>query len=460
MISGRASAVSQRPGGATRSRLALFAFGDFAFNLYWQSISLFLFYYYTDARELPVATAAAIYSVASVWDGIANFAVGALSDRWRRRAGFRTLLIAGSVPLGLACVAAYLTPSAQGIWAVLLLAAGHLLFRTLYALVNVAYLVLGARLSADGGDRAFLAGLRMLFGTLAWVAVARGTLAIGHWVTASPLATDAYFGAAVAFAVAATLILLLVGALAVPRGAEEPAGAPPDIAAILKSLAANRAFVTLNLAMMAMILGHTVLCNSILYYFKYVLGDASAGHETLAWIGLVGLPAMPMWMLLRRRLGSRGVWFVAAAGAMAVLPFLLLAEQSGVWAAKFCLSGLQALFIGLHFVFWAMLPNTIEYGERATGLRVEGTVFGVAAMLQRFAAGLGTATLGAVFGNAGYVANAQQSPDMLEAIRGTMTYAPALCLALSCVAMMSGRFQLETAPHALRFGRRGDPQIE
>src|SRR5436190_14080862 len=33
-------------------RLLLFAFGDFAFNLYWQSIMLFLLFYYTDAIDL------------------------------------------------------------------------------------------------------------------------------------------------------------------------------------------------------------------------------------------------------------------------------------------------------------------------------------------------------------------------------------------------------------------------
>jgi len=38
-----------------RARLLLFAFGDFAFNLYWQSIMLFLLFYYTEALGLPVA---------------------------------------------------------------------------------------------------------------------------------------------------------------------------------------------------------------------------------------------------------------------------------------------------------------------------------------------------------------------------------------------------------------------
>ncbi len=47
------------------------------------------------------------------------------------------------------------------------------------------------------------------------------------------------------------------------------------------------------------------------------------------------------------------------------------------------LVAMEAVIVGLHFAYWAMLPNTIEYGERATGLRVEGAVFGMASLLQR-----------------------------------------------------------------------------
>ena len=47
--------MTQRPAQFRgKGRLLLFAFGDFAFNLYWQSIMLFLLFYYTDALELPI----------------------------------------------------------------------------------------------------------------------------------------------------------------------------------------------------------------------------------------------------------------------------------------------------------------------------------------------------------------------------------------------------------------------
>src|SRR3954452_11791406 len=79
----------------TKPRLLLFAFGDFAFNLYWQSIMLFLLFYYTDALVLPIGVAATTYMIASIWDGIANFIAGSLVDRWHARIRFGALLVAG-----------------------------------------------------------------------------------------------------------------------------------------------------------------------------------------------------------------------------------------------------------------------------------------------------------------------------------------------------------------------------
>ena len=50
----------------------LFASGDFACNLYWQSITFYLLFFYTDTLGLSAAMAGLITMVASVWDGIAG----------------------------------------------------------------------------------------------------------------------------------------------------------------------------------------------------------------------------------------------------------------------------------------------------------------------------------------------------------------------------------------------------
>jgi sugar (glycoside-pentoside-hexuronide) transporter len=421
-------------GRPSKPRLLLFAFGDFAFNLFWQSIMLFLLFYYTDALDLPIGVAATVYMIASVWDGIANFCAGILVDRRHGSLRYGAILIAGAVPLGLSFILAYLPPVASGAWAIASVLGAHLLFRTAYAGVNVPYLAMTARISADTGDRAFVAGMRMLFGTAAAVTVALCTVPVGRWLTGAT-AANAYFGAAVVFAVIGAAILILVGAT-YREAAYPQRPLPGSLKATLLSLARNRAFVALNAAMMAMIVAITILNKSILYYFKYLLNDPDAGQLALASMGLVSGIAIPLWMLLARYSGLRALWLIAAGLGMAGLMVFAAIRFDGPRSMQLFLVGMQVMIVGLNFVFWAMLPNTIEYGERETGFHVEGAVFGVAALLQRVAIGIATAILGWSFASAGYVANVQQSAATLAGMRSTVTLVPLAFLALSCVAMV------------------------
>lgn len=419
----------------SRPRLLLFAFGDFAFNLYWQSVMLFLLFYYTEALELPVAIAATTYMVASIWDGIANFAAGALVDRRKSLRGYGAVLVVGSLPLGLSFALMYLPPPISGAGGVAIVFVGHLLFRTAYAAVNVPYLAMSARVSSDPADRAFVAGLRMLFGTAAAVLVALSTVPVGGWLTGSRNAAQAYLGAAILFAVIGTLILVLVGAT-YRDASHDTRPAPATIREALISLAWNRAFVFLNLAMMAMIVAVTVLNKSVLYYFKYMIGNENAGQLALASMGVVSAAAVPAWMFLGRFLGLRTIWLIASAGAIVGLGLFAAIDVHRAGAMQLFLVGMQAALVGLHFVFWALLPNTIEYGEETTGLHVEGTVFGLAALLQRIAIGVGTAIFGWSYSEAGFVANVQQSTETLAGMRATIATVPLLFLLLSCAAML------------------------
>jgi GPH family glycoside/pentoside/hexuronide:cation symporter len=437
----------------SKPRLLLFAFGDFAFNLYWQSITLFLLFYYTDAVGLPIGIAATTYMVASIWDGIANFSAGVLVDRKHDRFRYGPLLIAGAVPLGLTFVLTYLPPAVSGGWAIAWVFVAHLLFRTAYAGVNVPYLAMTARISADSRDRAFVAGMRMLFGTAAAVIVALGTVPLGRWLTGSA-AAQAYFGAAALFAVAAAAILVVVG-VNYRESAHPERPLPGSLSAALLSLARNRAFVALNAAIMAVIVAMTVISKSVLYYFKYLLQLPHAGEIALAWMGLVGGIAIPLWMLLGRFVGLRALWLIAAALGIAGLLIFIAVRLDSVLAMQAFLVGMQVIAIGIYFVFWAMLPNTIEFGERETGVHVEGTVFGVAALLQRVAIGIATAILGWSFASVGYVANVRQSAETLAGMRATIAVVPLLFLALSCVAMI-----LNPLGRERRLGRQVEAPVE
>jgi GPH family glycoside/pentoside/hexuronide:cation symporter len=427
------SAGANPPARPGKARLLLFAFGDFAFNLHWQSVMLFLLFYYTDALSLPMGVAATTYMVASVWDGIANFGAGLLIDRHQHRINYGRLLSLGALPLGGAFVLAYLPPPFAGAIGIAMVLATHLLFRTAYAVVNVAYLAMSARISADPDDRALVAGARMLSGSAAGVVVALGTIPLGRLVWRGDDA-HAFFGAALVFAAVSVAVLLLVGSF-YREGVAVAATRPVSGRAAVLSLWRNRAFVTLMTAMLAMVTAVTMLNKSVLYLFKYLAADARAGPPTLAFMALISAVAIPLYMLIGRRVGLRLLWLAAAAGGMGLLLLFGAFEVHGARLMQIFLIAIQVMVVGLNFVFWAMLPNTIEYGERETGTHVEAATFGMAALLQRIGIGLATAILGWGFAGAGYTANVRQSAQTLAGMRAVVIVVPLLFLALSCVAM-------------------------
>jgi GPH family glycoside/pentoside/hexuronide:cation symporter len=355
----------------------------------------------------------------------------------RRQSTIRygALIAIGGVPLGISFALMYLPPLAKGAAGIAIIFIAHLLFRTAYAAVNVPYLAMTARISADAADRALVAGSRMLFGTTAAVIVALTTVPLGALLTGTVDPKRTYVAAALFFALVGAAILAIVGATYRERVAisRPPSG---SIRAALLSLARNRAYVSLNAATMAMIVAITMLGKSVLYYFKYVLGDLGAGQLALALMFMVSAVAIPAWMLLGRVVGLRLLWLIGAIGGIAALALFAGVGIGSVREMQLFLIVMQVVNIGLNFVFWAMLPNTIEYGEDETGIHVEGAVFGVAALLQRIAIGIATAILGWGFASAGYVANASQSATTLAGMRATVAFVPLLFFALSCAAML------------------------
>ena len=64
-----------------------YGMGDFACNLIWQVISLYLLYFYTDVMKLNAAAIATMFVVCRVIDGITDVLVGFAIDKTRTKWG-------------------------------------------------------------------------------------------------------------------------------------------------------------------------------------------------------------------------------------------------------------------------------------------------------------------------------------------------------------------------------------
>ncbi|MBV9931262.1 MAG: MFS transporter [Alphaproteobacteria bacterium] len=428
--------ASERPAGKRLGwgRAALLASGDFACNLYWQSATLYLLFFDTDVLRLAPYLAGLIYFAGLVWDGLVGLLVGLLADRGTGPHSMsRTLVAWAAAPLAVSFLLLYAAPPARGTLLGLLVLAVHLAFRTCYAAANIPYVALLAEMSGSGPERARLAGLRMLFGAAAATIVGSGTQRISSAVTGTPASAAGYLTAAAIWACAATMLLLAVARAAAPRPlrARDLEGSPVKFHAAPWR---NRAFVTLNAAMIASVLAVTMITKSTLYYFKYALGDEAGGGTALALMGLAGVGFVPVWMAVASRWGVRAQWLAGAAVGIAAIAGFAAAQPRSAASMDLFLILFQAAASAFAFGYWAMLPDAIEYGTADNAGRHVG-MFGIAAILQKASLGAAAALVGVALSAAGYQPNLPQRPETLAALTAAMTLVPALALLASAAAI-------------------------
>ncbi len=428
--------------------MIVFASGDFGFNLYWQSAMLYLLFYYTEVAHLSVTTASLIYLVASVWDGLISFVIGLVVDQWRTTNALRRALIWGAVPLGISFVMAYYVWPVRGYAGGALFLVAHILFRTAYAWSNIPYLVLSARLCSESHDRTLLSGLRILAGTMAAMLVARETVPFGLWITNQNIVAS-YASAATAYAIVATALIVLVGF----TFKHDPAPAivsatPPVTTASLRAAFSNRAFVVLCAAMMTMTIATTMINKSILYYFKYAFSDQVAGQNTLGWMMAVGAVGAIGWTMIGRMIGVRQMWCIASLMSAALLAVIGFSGLRSLWAIQCILLTLQFMITGMNLGLWAMLPDTIDYGELTTGVRVEAILYGLNALFQRIAIGLATVILGFSLRHIGFSTNVHLPSATLIAMKQVISLIPMLFFfASGVIILFSPLRKIRQNPH-------------
>lgn len=153
------------------------------------------------------------------------------------------------------------------------------------------------------------------------------------------------------------------------------------------------------------------------YYAKYILGDENmAGFFTAVSI-LPVIVCMPAVVPLSKKYGKRNVALFGSLISLAGQIMMLVYPASAAWLMVCSLvKGVGSA--ALSGTLFAMVADTIEYGQWKTGKRVEGMLYSSTTFGAKIGAGIGGAAALAIIGAAGYDGLAAvQTAEAVSAIK-------------------------------------------
>ncbi|EQB16834.1 MFS transporter [Novosphingobium lindaniclasticum] len=422
-----------------------YGIGDLSFNLYFTTASLYLLLYYTDVVGLSPATGGWIFAAALTWDAVLDPFMGYVASRTRTRWGsYRPYLLFGAVPLAIAWALIFLPSGFTGTALTIYALAVHMLFRTCYTIVSMPYLSLSAVMTSESNERGVLASFRMVAATGAGLIISYFTLDLVKAFGGGDQMRGFLF-VALLFGTLATLILWFTFLNTTEEVAAEEEKLP-SAADMIRMLRANSAFWLVGGLMLMTAMASTFFSKAIPYLFKYGVGRPDLIGTALATITGCAMISIPFWTQIMKRTSKRAVAMSGPSlGCIAYTSFWFVPmDRPDLLLGILVISGF-ATGAG-YLTFWAMIPDTVEFGEWRTGVRAEGMLFGFVSLVQKAALGFGVGLLGEVLTKIGYVANQPQTPETLANLRMMMLAAP-LAFAAAAVALISF-YPLDRKRHA------------
>jgi GPH family glycoside/pentoside/hexuronide:cation symporter len=182
-----------------------------------------------------------------------------------------------------------------------------------------------------------------------------------------------------------------------------------------------------------------------IYWYKYDFKDISVMALTAPFALVVFLVSIPIWTLVSRITSKRTVWLMGSLIGMSFYTTFYLLNPRDV-NVIIALSMLGAAGGAAGYVmFWAMLPDTVEYNEWKLGDRAEARIFGFAGMAQKSALAVNAIIVGVAFELIGFVPGREQTPATLHAMLAVMCLVPVAGTIVTVLTMW--RYPLNASFH-------------
>ncbi|MCM3724669.1 MFS transporter [Neobacillus cucumis] len=415
-------------------RVLAYASTDTAGNLLYCTLTSFIMYFYTDVFGISIASAGLILLIARIFDALDAPIWGLVIDHTRTKWGKnRPYWLWLSVPFGLMVFLAFLTPdlsaSAKFTYALIT----YILAGVVYTGIGTPITAILPNLTNSSTERVRLNSWRSNGGMIGYLITASFTLPLVSFFGKG----NDKFGFQVTVGIYAVIaIALLLFAFAGTKEINTKSIKSIPIKQSLGAMKGNWPWITLVLAFIFYWLGNTARTSTVIYYSEYNLGNKNLASilNGLVVFQMVSITILPFIVKRFLKTHTQIIGFAIAAIGQIIIAF------AGSSASMIIFGWIVAsLGTGIAVTLpFAMLSDTVDYGEWKTGIRASGFLTAIgSSFCIKLGSGLGSFIPSIIMEKAGYVANVTQSGTSLAAIKFCFTWLPAIFFIVGAIIMLN-----------------------
>lgn len=433
-----------------RERIS-FCSGDLAQNIIYQTVSIWLLFFYTNVYGLAPSTAAVMFLVVRVVDVIWDPIVGTFIDKSNPRWGkYRSWLVLSGVPLaGFAMLCFWNGFSGSLFYAY----ATYIGLSMCNTLINVPYGALNASLTRDTEEITILTSTKMVFNNFAALLVKTLPLVIGFFSPKvlnpetgkmeaqynTPDASNAWFITMSIFALFGLALLIYCFIETKEKVVMDKDSAEHvRVSDVWMEFFRNRPLRVLATFFVLSFMMMSISNAADSYFMIYNVGANSFMTTVFMWLGTI--PAfilLPLVPAIKKKLGKMGMFyvfiFIAIIGMILMYFFVSIpALCSHFWLL--CIAQLiksSGLLVATGYM-WALVPEVVTYGEYTTGRRIAAIINAIMCLFLKAGMALGGVVPGFVLAWVGFKAQAETQSLLAEqGILWLVTIIPAFLLLIS-----------------------------
>ena len=403
-------------------------------------MSAFLLFYYTDYAGVSAMAVGTIMMISRVFDGISDIIMGVIVDRTHSRFGkARPWILRMCIPFAISGILMFSVPAS---WSstpklVYVFITYNLVSTVIYTAINVPYSALNALMTQDPYERSVLSIFRNLLATAGTLTINTFTLPLVEYFGNNASAwtkTFVVFGFVSIAAFLCTFFGTKERVRANEAGEQKVEENVPFVTGI-KALFQNKYWIMMTGMLALFFLMYSVNGGATVYYAKDILGDKNLVSTINGIFNIVQILGMFFIAMLVKKFGKRNVFSLGLI--LDIIGMLVLNFSGGsmpIIVVSSVIRGIGNACGGA--TMWAMVSDTIDYGEWKTGYRTEGLVNSACSFGYKIGNGIGSALLGVILEVGGYVGNAAaQTASALTSIRICFVWIPIAVYACGLIIM-------------------------